>query len=117
MRSGEPGVLELDQWLLSNLPENSAVGVDAALISAAQAKATEKVLLPKNITLRPVSYNPVDKVWGSDRPAPPRNPIVIQPVSLAGVAHGDKVKLIQEKIVSKYDAVVVSMLDEVSITF
>jgi hypothetical protein len=39
MKSGEPGVLELNDWIIANIPSGRTIGVDPFLIAASQAKA------------------------------------------------------------------------------
>ena len=39
MKSGEPGVLELNDWIIANIPSGKNIGVDPFLIAASQAKA------------------------------------------------------------------------------
>jgi Xaa-Pro aminopeptidase len=116
MKSGEPGVSELNDWIKENMAVGSVVGVDPYLISASQAMQMEKSFADKSITLKPVMENPVDKVW-VDRPALPCGPIRIHDISLAGKSHADKVNELKIEIENKHAiALVVSMLDDVSHT-
>lgn len=51
MKSGQPGVPELDAWLSTTLQDGQVVGVDASLISAKEAKGLKASLAAKNIRL------------------------------------------------------------------
>ena len=64
MKSGEAGVLELNDWLLTNLSAGSVVSVDPSLMIASAAKSLIAVLGKQSIQLLPASTNPVDDVWG-----------------------------------------------------
>lgn len=51
MKSGHPGVPELDAWLSTTLQEGQVVGVDPSLISAKEANGLQAALAAKNIKL------------------------------------------------------------------
>lgn len=118
MRSGEPNVLELNDWLATNLKSGSVVGVDPSLMSTSQAKGLEKQLLSKGIVLKAVAANPVDAVWAASRPAVPNSPVTVHPIEYAGVHHSEKIAKVQKELEKTNSvAFVVSMLDEVFIDF
>jgi Xaa-Pro aminopeptidase len=57
----------------------------------------------------------VDKVWGSDRPAVPLNPIRHHPLELSGQSSRDKIEIIQRQLRDLFRPfALVSMLDEVA---
>ena len=62
----------------------AVVGFDPWLHTAAAIEELTKSLEPKGIKLEALSRNPVDRIWGRERPAPPRGPIVLHPASYAG---------------------------------
>lgn len=116
MKSGEPGVLEMPEWITSNMPANSMVGVDSSLMTEAQAKALTATLASKGITLTPTQLvNPIDAVWntvGGGTPAPPSAAVVVH--DAAGQSHESKIAAIQTKLRdTQATALVLSMLDEV----
>jgi Xaa-Pro aminopeptidase len=114
MRSGEPNVLELNDWIAMNMKSGSVVGVDPFLMSTSQAKGLEKQLQSKGITLKAVDTNPVDAVWATSRPAVPNSPIAVHPMEFAGVHHSEKIAKVQKELEKNGSiAFVVSMLDEV----
>ena len=116
MKSGEPGVLEMQPWLVANLKQEQTVGVDAFLISAQEAKRLKEALAVKGIVLKVVAQNPVDKVWDIDgsRPAAPSNPIRVHDTMYAGATHAEKIQQVQSYLRSTgATALVLSMLDEI----
>ncbi|MCF2904335.1 aminopeptidase P family protein [Octadecabacter sp. CECT 8868] len=78
----------LSDWLKEQLPDGGVVGFDPWLHTVTQIRDLKASLDPAGITLEPVD-NLVDAIWG-DRPAPPRNPVRVQPDELAGESHNSK---------------------------
>ncbi|MBU2992948.1 aminopeptidase P family protein [Octadecabacter sp. 1_MG-2023] len=78
----------LADWLKEQLPDGGVVGFDPWLHTVTQIRDLKTALDPAGITLEPVD-NLVDAIW-DDRPAPPRNPVRIQPDELAGESHESK---------------------------
>lgn len=114
MRSGNPGVLELNEWIAGNLPAGSIVAIDSFLVSTSQAKAMEKAFGGKQITLRGLDRNPIDEIW-ADRPLPPAGSVQCHDIALAGKTHVEKISEVQKSLEKNFStAVIVSMLDEVS---
>jgi len=113
MKSGEPGVLEINDWLLANLKEGQVVGVDAYLFPSSQALVLEKLLNSKGIVLKGLGYNPVDKVWNT-RPSGPKGLVSVHDISLAGESHESKITKIQSFLNGLgASSIVISMLDEI----
>jgi Xaa-Pro aminopeptidase len=118
MRTGDPGVPELHDWLLSNEAlDVVVVGVDAALVSTAWAKRLQTLLGDKK-KLTAVTSNPVAEVWGTDRPPLPANPVAVHPLDLAGESYQSKVSAVQKALTSGgAGCVVLTTLDEVAWLF
>lgn len=116
MKSGQPGVLEINDWLLANLEKGQNVGVDAFLVSTAEAKRMASQLDAKGINVIGATHNPVDIVWEAEgnRPLPPGGKVNIHDIALAGVDMKSKIQSLRE-LVRTADAtsIVISMLDEV----
>lgn len=113
MKSGEPGVPTMEDWLAEQLKMGQSVGVDANLMSGKAADALSKQLAAKGITLAPLSTNYADEIW-SDRPAASRALVRFHPVELAGEAVVDKLNRVRAKLrITGAVAGVYSMLDEV----
>lgn len=114
MKSGETGVLDMNDWLVENLPADSNVGVDAYLISAKSATRLVEQLGKNAVSLVSVPVNIVDKVWSSigQQPNLPTSPVTL--CKYAGRSSDDKIREVAEKMTkSKADAFIVTMLDEI----
>jgi Xaa-Pro aminopeptidase len=117
MRSGDPGVLELQPWLLAHLPAGNTVGVDPSLMSAVEARRLEEALTAKQLTLKAVDANPVDQVWAAvgGRPAARAGAVRVHEMCHAGQSVADKVAAVQAFLATQNaHAIVLSMLDEVA---
>jgi Xaa-Pro aminopeptidase len=113
MKSGEPGVLGMEDWLAEHLQPGQRVGVDSDLMSGAAAKGLSHKLSAKGVTLVPLGTNLVDAAWPT-RPAPSRALLHLHPLELAGEGVADKLGRVRAKIgAAGADAAVFSMLDEV----
>ncbi|MGJ8625224.1 MAG: aminopeptidase P family N-terminal domain-containing protein, partial [Yoonia sp.] len=79
---------QLADWLKEHLPNGGTVGFDSWLYTVAQIKDLTQKLDRTGIKLVGLS-NLVDAVW-DDRPAPPCNPVRIQPDAFAGETFNQK---------------------------
>ena len=86
---------KLSDWLIGHLKSGTKVGFDPWLHTPAQIEELEKILAPKGIALTPLAQNPVDAVWGSDRPAPPTGEVVPHPARYAGTPAEQKIAELQ----------------------
>ena len=94
-----PGNTAAD-WLIKALGQSGGtVGYDPWLHSIAEIERTTEQLSQHGIRLKAVTRNPIDLTWGKDRPAPPLEPVIVQPVSLAGESAEDKIKRLQHELV------------------
>lgn len=117
MKSGQPGVLEINDWILANMTHGQTVGVDAFLMSTAEAARMSSVLKGAGISVNAARVNPVDTVWNSEgtRPCYPCGPVKVHDIAYAGVEHKQKIANVQDSIrAANATAIVISMLDEVS---
>lgn len=115
MKSGEPGVLDMNDWLCSTLSRGDVVGVDSFLMSASQALGLQKKLNTKEIELVPVDKNPVDQVWNelSKQPGFPTAKVMVH--KGGGRDHSDKVASLREQLKRQSaGAFLVTMLDEIA---
>ncbi len=76
-------------WLLETLAKGSSLGFDPWLHGHKEIEDLRKALSLKDITLKPLSENPIDTVW-QDQPAPPMGKVSIFPKELAGRSHAEK---------------------------
>jgi len=82
------------------------------------AESLKKSLEPRNSELVSLQQNPVDIVWGKDRPIHPRNKVFVLDVKYAGETFQSKLGRLREEIKKKNAvASVVTLLDEVAWLF
>lgn len=94
MRSAQPNVPNLEDWLAETLPPKSKVGIDPFLHSAENARTLGETLRAKDVYLTPLyESNLVDQIWEGDRPAPPKAPLRVHPLKYAGKEVGTKVRV------------------------
>ncbi len=97
----EPSLLprpRLAEWLLGHLTKGAVVGFDPWLHTGAEAARLKAALATKGIVLKPVSRNLIDQLWGRARPAPPKAPVIVHPVALAGVPASEKLAELQKTL-------------------
>lgn len=116
MKQGQPNVLELEDWIVTNMKNGAVIGVDALLVPNGQAAEMKAKFDKVGITLVAVAENPVDKVWiECGRPTEACSPIVPMDISTTGKSHEDKIAAIQEYITANEGvALLVTMLDDVA---
>lgn len=115
MRMCEPQTPTIEQFLLDKMPENSALGFDGRVVSAAFAVRLNKVLQPKNITLK-TDEDLGGMVW-EDRPPLSKKPVFKLSENICGMSRREKLTNIRGKMqAEKADCLAVSALDEIAWT-
>ena len=115
MKQGQPGVMNLGDFLASNLEPGSKVTLDPATVSASYASDLQEKLKAKAIALTFTPANIVDKAWGSARPPAPSAPVRIHPIEVAGRTASQKLYDCRIALKeAKADALAVGALDEVA---
>jgi Xaa-Pro aminopeptidase len=105
-------------WLIKTLRPGAMVGFDPWLHTVAEVGRLQTALKEKGISLKPVSRNPVDEAWGSDRPAAPKGAVIVHPLEFAGTAAEDKITKLQALLAADgQDAVVLTLPDSISWLF
>ncbi|KAG1764963.1 peptidase M24, structural domain-containing protein [Suillus placidus] len=95
-----------------HLEHGTRIGIDPTLISAAADVESLKK------SLKPLQQNPVDIVWGKDRPPCPHNSIFPLDIKYAGETFQNTPQRLREDITKKNAvASVVTLLDEVAWLF
>ena len=90
------------------------VGYDPRLVTPAWLDDLAKTLDGKRIKLKALPRNPVDQVWGKERPAPPLGAIVPHPLKFAGRTADEKIKEVQAELKKAgQDAVVLTSPDSI----
>ncbi len=106
---------KLGDWLLSALPTGAKFGFDPWLLTAGNHAALTEAVAGKALRLVAVAKNPLDRVWGRERPAPPTGAIIPHPLDLAGQSAADKIAGVQTRLkADAQDAVVLTQPDSIA---
>uniref|UniRef100_A0AAV1UUJ8 Xaa-Pro aminopeptidase n=1 Tax=Peronospora matthiolae TaxID=2874970 RepID=A0AAV1UUJ8_9STRA len=119
MKSEEPGVPTIEQWIKSNLPCDSCLAIDPYLTSAIAARNFARALKDTNIELVALyeTENLIDRVW-ADRPAISPSQITFLPEKYTGRSVADKLARLREAVKEEgADAVVLTALDDIAWLF
>lgn len=113
-KDGMEGTPNYIDWIISEIPENGKVAVNAIATSHANWELLSQKLNSKNITI--VDLPLLTTIW-TDRGTPSTNPIFVHPVKWAGKSVTDKISAIRQKM-EEQDATVhiISSLDDVAWT-
>ena len=105
---------KLTDWLIETLPAGAIVGFDPWLHTLAEIERLKAAVTKRELVLKPVAGNLVDKIWGRERPALPAEPVIVQPLALAGVAAADKIAALQKRLKDDaQDAAVLTLPDSI----
>ncbi|KAF8555473.1 Creatinase/aminopeptidase [Imleria badia] len=116
MKQGLPDVPTWQEFLPKKLEQGTRIGIDPTVISATDAQALKKSLGKSELV--PLSPNPVDIVWGSQRPPRPQNPVFALDVKFSGETLSSKIDRVRQELVKKNAvALAVTVLDEVAWLF
>ncbi|KAH8116027.1 Creatinase/aminopeptidase [Phellopilus nigrolimitatus] len=118
MKQGLPDVPTWQEFISTKLESGKRIGIDPSLISAADAKSLRESLQKKDSELASLDKNPVDVVWGDDRPARIKNKVFHLDVKYSGRSSQEKLTALREQLTKKKTVgMVVNMLDEVAWLF
>lgn len=92
--------VSIGDWLNENADDNAIIGYDPRLHTAKEIARIESEVAEKKITLKALSYNPVDKIW-EDQPEPPMGIVSLFPDDIAGLSAAEKKERIVETIREK----------------
>ena len=87
-------------WLSENAEFNTVIGYDVWLLTIDQVSKITEQVKDKNITLRPVEGNLVDRIW-TDHPDWPSEPVSVFPEDVAGKLSEKKCKEIAKVLKAK----------------
>jgi Xaa-Pro aminopeptidase len=105
---------KLSEWLLNALGKGQTIGFDPWNHTAGEIARLRTGVAEKKIKLKPLAKNPIDVLWGKARPKPPANPIIVQPLTLAGRSAADKIAEVQTRLKSDgQNAVVLTLPDSI----
>lgn len=115
MKSGAEGVPTIYKYLAEKMPEGSVLGFDGRTVRANMARALERELSAKKVTLS-AECDLGGEVW-TDRPPLSAGPVYVLPEKYAGVSRSEKLKNIREKMAAAgADHYAVTALDEIAWT-
>ncbi|WP_294322792.1 aminopeptidase P family protein [uncultured Chryseobacterium sp.] len=113
-KDGMEGTPNYIDWIISEIPENGKVAVNAQATSHANWELLTEKLNAKNITLADLPL--LKEIW-KDRGTPSKNPIFVHPVERAGKSVIDKIAAIRQKMEEQCATVhIISSLDDVAWT-
>ncbi|MEN4762309.1 aminopeptidase P family protein [Chryseobacterium sp. C39-AII1] len=113
-KDGMEGTPNYIDWIISEIPTNGKVAVNALATAHANWELLTQKLNAKNITL---VDNPLLKQIWTDRGTPSKNPIFVHPVERAGKSVVDKIAAIRQKMEEQEATVhVIASLDDVAWT-
>ena len=111
-----PETPSIPDFLLANLHQGQAVGLDGLCYSAEEARDLAAVLAKQGIRLDS-SADLMEGIW-SDRPAIPSNKIFRMPTELSGASVSDKLDQLNNQLrQAGADCLILAALDEVAWTF
>ncbi len=113
-KEGIEGTPNYIDWIISEIPAEGRVAVNALATSHANWELLTEKLNAKNITLLDLPL--LDNIW-KERGVPSKNPIFVHPVERAGKSVAEKIAAIRQKMESMEATVhVISSLDDVAWT-
>lgn len=114
MKDGVEGTPNYIDWIISEIPENGTVGVNALATSNANWELLEQKLSAKNRKL--VDKTLIKEIW-TEKPVSAKNPIFVHPVERAGKSVSEKLSAIRQKMEElEATAHIISALDDVAWT-
>ncbi|WP_042720378.1 aminopeptidase P family protein [Flavobacterium sp. B17] len=113
-KEGMEGTPNYIDWIISEIPAEGRVAVNALATSHANWELLTEKLNAKNITLLDLPL--LDQIW-KERGTPSKNPIFVHPIERAGKSVAEKIAAIRQKMESQEATVhVISSLDDVAWT-
>ena len=88
-----PEAVDYPEWLATNLPEGSRVGLDSFCISVCDMKNLQETLTPKQITVVEKT-DLLGEIW-LDRPSLPDAQLFLVPTATAGKSANEKITIIR----------------------
>ncbi len=106
------------EWLAGRLQDKAIVGFDPWLHTTAWVTSARTILAKHGIVLKALARNPVDRIWGSDRPSLPLGAVTIQPLAYAGQSGEQKIGALQATLkAEQQDAVILTLPDSIAWLF
>lgn len=111
-RQGQLDVPTLNEWLGANLQKKDTVGIDPRLITLKGLDELRRAVSRSGATVKLVTKNLVDGIWGSERPRSPAGAVCHHAKRFAGTSRADKLAGVRARMkVAEASALVVTRLD------
>jgi len=94
-----PHTPEYLEWLVSNAPVGSKIGVDGRLLSLSQYRRIQQTFKKGHLELVDIG-DPFTESW-TDRPALPTDPIVEHGLEIAGKSRAEKLQAVRDEMQQK----------------
>lgn len=112
MKSGEPGVPKIEQYLYDTLTNGQCIGYDGRTVTAAYAQFLKERLENRKLCWKE-KLDLAGEIW-EDRPKMAAEPVWILEDKYAGKSRVEKLAALREKMQEKHaDCILISALDEI----
>lgn len=115
MKDGVEGTPNYIDWIISEIPENGKVAVNALATSHANWEMLKQKLSTKNILLE--DFPLLKDIWTKRITKQTKNPVFVHPLERAGKSVQDKIAAIRQKMEEQNTSVhIIASLDDVAWT-
>lgn len=81
----------MTEWLVRSMKQGGCLALDTRLHSYQEVQRLLGTAATQGISVVMVDNNPIDRVWGAERPAPPDSRVVAYPEQFAGLSRREKI--------------------------
>ena len=115
-KDGLPETPSLKDWLASELPGGSCIGIDGDVYAASEVQLLKTFFEDYNIRLE-TAFKPFDLIW-NNRPTIPSDKIFILPEEFSGISAREKIdKVLKEVQLAGAEVTVLASLDAIAWLF
>ena len=113
MRQNQPGVPEIDDYIISHLKENDTVGFDGRVMNTKDALAYKEVFDAAKLKMN-VNLDLVDEIW-QDRPALPSTPTFHYAEKFSGESMESKLARVREYLKKEHvNSMILTSVDQIA---
>ena len=113
MRQNQPGVPEIDEYIISNLKENDTVGFDGRVMNTKDALAYKEVFDVAKFNMN-VNLDLVDEIW-NDRPALPCTPTFHYAEKFSGESMESKLARVRTYLKEEHaESIILTSVDQIA---
>ena len=111
-----PETPEMKDWIATELPAGSVIGVDGRMFQAAELQMLQAFFNTKQIQLN-TGFHPLDDIW-KDRPAFPSGKLFLLPEEFAGRSARNKIEALRQDMAkNKATVTIIAALDSIAWLF